>query len=252
MEDDHAMATDGTDLTGLLASWPYEPGRLTVRRIHGSDDREKLQIRLALGLLQLELDGRPDGARPHGAESLLLHHRARLQADPTNFSLDEAECRALREEVLLYSHRYVALVSLGEHERVIRDTTRNLEAIALCQRFAGSPQDRVAMQQARPQATMMRARAEAELSIAAGVASDALAVLDRGLNELQTCYEEMGCPERFERANETQLLRGMRDVLIPKLPASQRYELEERLRAALDAENYELAAILRDELRMMR
>ena len=46
-------------------------------------------------------------------------------------------------------------------------------------------------------------------------------------------------------------LRGMRDALVPKLPASQRAELEERLRGAIDAENYELAAILRDELRMM-
>ena len=51
--------------------------------------------------------------------------------------------------------------------------------------------------------------------------------------------------------NEVQLLRGMRDALIPKLPVSQRNELQERLRAALDSENYELAAILRDELRML-
>ncbi|MFB3137740.1 MAG: UvrB/UvrC motif-containing protein [Phycisphaerales bacterium] len=29
-------------------------------------------------------------------------------------------------------------------------------------------------------------------------------------------------------------------------------ELHERLRAAIDAENYELAAILRDELRVLR
>jgi hypothetical protein len=51
---------------------------------------------------------------------------------------------------------------------------------------------------------------------------------------------------------EIALLEGMRDVLIPKLPSSQRYELEQRLSAAIDAENYELAALLRDELRMMK
>ena len=44
----------------------------------------------------------------------------------------------------------------------------------------------------------------------------------------------------------------MRDLLTPKLPASQRIELEDRLHAALAAENYELAAILRDELRQVR
>jgi protein-arginine kinase activator protein McsA len=38
---------------------------------------------------------------------------------------------------------------------------------------------------------------------------------------------------------------------VPQLPPAQRTELEERLRAAVRAENYELAAILRDELRLM-
>jgi len=48
------------------------------------------------------------------------------------------------------------------------------------------------------------------------------------------------------------LLEGMLDLLIPRLPASQRVELEARLQDALHSENYELAAILRDELRLMR
>ena len=43
----------------------------------------------------------------------------------------------------------------------------------------------------------------------------------------------------------------LRDALVPQLPVSQRSELEERIRAAIDAENYELAAILRDELRIL-
>jgi protein-arginine kinase activator protein McsA len=38
---------------------------------------------------------------------------------------------------------------------------------------------------------------------------------------------------------------------VPRLPTSQRAELEERLRRAVAAENFELAAILRDELRTL-
>jgi protein-arginine kinase activator protein McsA len=41
------------------------------------------------------------------------------------------------------------------------------------------------------------------------------------------------------------------DALALKLPASQRLEIERRLREAVMSENYELAAILRNELRMM-
>ena len=80
---------------------------------------------------------------------------------------------------------------------------------------------------------------------------DALGAIDAGLEELKTIFEQAGHADLYDQANEVQLLRGMRDALVPKLPGSQRVELEERLRGALDAENYELAAILRDELRMM-
>ena len=44
---------------------------------------------------------------------------------------------------------------------------------------------------------------------------------------------------------------SLRDTLVPRLPPAQRAELEARLRAAILAENFELAAILRDELRLM-
>ena len=47
------------------------------------------------------------------------------------------------------------------------------------------------------------------------------------------------------------MLRGMRESLVPKLPVSQHAELRTRLAKALESENYELAAILRDELKMM-
>jgi hypothetical protein len=98
---------------------------------------------------------------------------------------------------------------------------------------------------------MMRARAEAEAALEAGNTREALASLDRGLGEIRTVFEETGRGADWQSANEVQLLRGMREALVPKLPVSQRIELQERLRAALDAENYELAAVLRDELRLL-
>jgi protein-arginine kinase activator protein McsA len=107
------------------------------------------------------------------------------------------------------------------------------------------------LEQFRPYVIMMRARARAEQALAAGRTKDALAAIDRGLESLRDLFERNGQAEAFEQANEVQLLRGMRDALVPKLPVSQRVELQERLQAALDAENYELAALLRDELRLM-
>jgi protein-arginine kinase activator protein McsA len=45
------------------------------------------------------------------------------------------------------------------------------------------------------------------------------------------------------------VLKGMKETLTPKLPVSQRAELKARLAQAIKQENYELAAILRDELK---
>ena len=98
----------------------------------------------------------------------------------------------------------------------------------------------------------MNARAEAEMAILSGLSREAMAALDRGLEELHMIYQETDRQDSYEHSHEVLLLRGMREMLIPKLPASQRAELSERIQAAIERENYELAAILRDELRQMK
>lgn len=245
------------DITVILQEWPHEPGRLNVRFVKGDDGRQLLQIRLELGLLQLETAGRPDGARPGGEESLLHVHLARrdrwraANGDERAFVLAPAECAALREEAIQYYHRYVGLLVLEDFVGVVRDTTRNLQVFDLCRQHAATDADRGVLEQFRPYVIMMRSRAEAAAAVASSQPKSAIEAIDRGLVEIREAMQESGTSERFDESNEVQLLRGMREMLVPQLPTSQRTELEERLRAAVAAENYELAAILRDELRMM-
>lgn len=246
-----------SDIASILRSWPPEPGKINARVIAGEDGRQKLQVRIDLGILQMEMEGRPDGERPQGFPSLLEYQRDRLQRYQQTggaveaFVLSPDECRALREEAVQFYHRYVGLFALGEYAGVARDTGHNIGILDLCRDYAANDSDRGMLEQFRGPVIMMRARSEAELAIKAGQPKQALAALDRGLNDLRGAFDDAGRLEDFDRANETQLLRGMRDALVPKLPTSQRVELQERLRAAIDAENYELAAILRDELRML-
>jgi len=248
---------DHTDLKELLQSWPYEPGRVNARRITGADDRPKLQVRIDLGVLHMEIEGRPDGATREGFESLLEYQRDRLRryvrqtGGPEGFVLSPQECRSLREEAVQYYHRYVGLMAIKDFQGVVRDTTRNLQVCDLCREHAAMEPDRTVMEQFRPHVIMMRARADAERALAAGRKSEALAAIDQGLAELRSYLDTSDQGVSYEQANEVQVLRGMREALVPKLPVSQRTELQERLQAALDAENYELAAVLRDELRLL-
>jgi len=249
---------ESQDLSSILESWPLEPGRINARLIAGDDGRGKIQVRIELGILQMEIDGRPDGEQPEGADSLLQLNRDRLQRYETStgmttgFALSPEQCRELRREAVQFYHRYVALFALGEYDKVVRDAEHNLAILDLCRDFAAQAEDRTLLEQFRPQLVTMRARAQAEQAIADHAPKQAMSALDHGLAELKQVFADRGNANAYDNANEVMLLRGMRDALVPKLPASQRAELEERIRAAIDAENYELAAILRDELRMMK
>lgn len=257
------------DLTRLLSDWPYEPGKLNVRLITGDDGEPRIQVRLDLGVLQMFVEGRPDGQRPGGYDSLLEAHEARAdeaaqsgggtgpqeaspgQSGQKRFTLDPEECEALRAEAVQYYHRYMALLVLEDFEGVIRDTTRNLRVLDLCAQHAETEADRNALEQFRPYITMMRARAMASQALKDNEPKAALHAIDEGLEALKLYFSEAGEPDLFEQSSEVQMLRGMREALVPKLPVSQKTELKARLARALEQENYELAAILRDELRLL-
>ena len=54
------------DIDEALQGWPNnaDPGDVIVREIVARDGRKVLQIRVELGVLQIEVEGRPDGVRP--------------------------------------------------------------------------------------------------------------------------------------------------------------------------------------------
>jgi hypothetical protein len=76
-------------------------------------------------------------------------------------------------------------------------------------------------------------------------------LIDAGLEMLRDAADRAGIGDQFDRLGDVTALRALRDTLVPQLPPAQRSELEGRLRAAIQSENFELAAILRDELRLL-
>src|SRR6478672_3787751 len=104
------------DLNDLLRDWPHEAGQLKVRKITGSDGREKLQLRIDLGLIQMETTGRPDGKAPHGCESIYdyqLQKARRAKKSNENFVLGGDEVGDLQQEGIQYYHRYISFFQLG-------------------------------------------------------------------------------------------------------------------------------------------
>src|SRR5947208_4313798 len=118
------------DLNSILKDWPHENGTIKVRKIIGLDGREKLQLRIDLGVLQMEMTGRPDGERPHNCESLLTYHQrrsSRAEAQDEEYELSPEQCSELQQEGIQYYHRYLSLFQINDFPGVIRDTQRNLD-----------------------------------------------------------------------------------------------------------------------------
>src|SRR5258708_39486803 len=105
------------DLNDLLRDWPHEPGMIKVRKILGTDGKEKIQLRIDLGLIQMETSGRPDGQEPHDCESLLeyhVHRAERTEKKGEKLELTEDEVGALQQEGIQYYHRYSSLFQLQD------------------------------------------------------------------------------------------------------------------------------------------
>src|SRR4051812_3219797 len=96
------------DLNDLIRDWPHEPGQIKVRKILGTDGKEKIQLRIDLGLIQMETSGRPDGQEPNDCESLFEYHAQRAERTEKKaekYELTEEEVNALQQEGIQYYHR---------------------------------------------------------------------------------------------------------------------------------------------------
>ena len=149
--------------------WPHEPGQIKVRKITGSDGQEKVQLRLDLGLIQMEMNGRPDGTRPKHCESLLVYHQKRATAAETKmrktYQLSADDCGELQQEGVQYYHRYLSLFQLEDFPAVSRDTQRNLELFAFVRGHSDREDIIWAFDQFIPYVQMMLTRARASIEL---------------------------------------------------------------------------------------
>jgi hypothetical protein len=228
------------DIREILTRWPWSGDGPRARLLVGADGVERLQVRLEAGLLQFEGVGRPDGERPDGFESALDSARARggrVGPDATE---------AMRQEAQLFHQRASAWFLLGAFDRASADCARNAAAMQWLIENAQPEIDPVPLQSIRFAAILLQARAEATGCARRGDTQGALAAIDRALAMMQRVQQEHDAV-----STEVAMLRTLRDAFVPKLPSSQRADLEQRLRDAVRCENFALASILRDELRQI-
>jgi hypothetical protein len=248
------------DISDILKAWPATDDDQSARKIVGDDGVEQLQLRLDLGVLQMFFDGRPDGERPFGQNSL-LDHLLRLTESQPEAKIDAEMWSELDREVMQFYHRRRALLILGSrtqtdgrdseavgyYERAVRDANHNLAIMDFITAHSSDDEYVQGHERYRPFVLMHRTLAEAQMDLIHEDIDEAIERLKAGQSAIETHHREYGEAEVGEQDPALAHLRALEQQIRRQHHIDK--TLREQLTAAVEMEQFELAARLRDQLR---
>jgi hypothetical protein len=237
---------NGKHIDHVLRKWPYDPTTVTVRICQGADGRDVLQMRLDLGILQLETAGRPDGSRPHGYESYLDYLIGRGVAEGDGFKLSDQQCAEVDREFVQFYHRRVCWLKLQRFRQAVEDANHTLLLMDFCLRHSPDDQWTLSHEQYRPFVLFHRIQASALAELEEQGPETAVHEVNRGLQRMEQLFRQQAVETCFEDDELVQRLIELRESLRQEYGVGR--TLQERLADAVAAEEYELAAKIRDEL----
>jgi hypothetical protein len=245
------------DIDEALQGWPYEPdpGEVVAREVRARDGRNVLQIRVELGLLQMEVDGRPDGIRPHSFATYLdyLRHRASTRsssqgAGKSSWTMSAEHCAEADREFAQYYHRRVAWLTLQRYDRALQDADHSLALMDLVRKYAPDVDYVASHERYRGLVLFHRTQAAAALALERHKPEEAIDAVREGMERLIE-HQQTVATESDDTPNEA-LIEQLR---VLEREIRKNFSVEKTLREQLDEavaeEDYELAARLRDQIK---
>jgi hypothetical protein len=245
------------DLEELIEGWTTPQGELRARVVQGLRGEDVIQVRLELGVLQLERHAaRPDGQRFRGMPSALDFCRHELRV--AGSEIPRAVWAEVERELEQLNYRRLAFNHLAEDalrdnqvaaaQRWLESSLRDIEAcqarLRLLREHGIEPHGDLAL---RPTLAFDQARLLTQWRLAEGRFEEAVEQAEDGAAALETLLTELGFePEWIADDPGLAYLRELARKLRTEYGIAQ--TLRERLEEALAAEDYETAAELRDAL----
>ena len=234
------------DFDEILSGWPYEPEGLGVRLVVASGDREVIQIRVDMGILQLETTGRPDGTEPSGHETYYDFLLGEVLSEGEEWHMDDEQCAEVDREFIQFYHRRVSWLKLNRYHRAVQDANHTLGLMDLCRLHSPDEHWTISHEQYRPFVMFHRTQAQAFAGLEEEGAEKAIQAINQGLGQLQELFEQHEASDSFEDDELVMRLVEMRESMRDEYEVGQ--TLQEKLADAVAREEYELAAQLRDQL----
>ncbi len=238
------------DIDDVLREWKLEPGLVQARFAQGHDGRRVIQMRVDLGLLQMETAGRPDAAEPHGHASYFdyLQDQARKAGKRgQDFTMKEEQCQEADREFVQFYHRRICWLALREYERAIADADHTLAFMDFVRDHSPHDEYTQAHEQYRGFVIFQRTQAAAALRVEGSDPEGAVDEIRTGLERMRAFFAAYGADEQMEEDAMVQHLRKIEQSLRDEHGIEA--TLQEQLDRAVAAEDYEKAAQLRDALR---
>lgn len=238
------------DIDFILEGWEYKPGVPQARLVQAPGGRQVIQLRVDLGILQIETVGRPDGAKPHGFETYCdyLEEQARLaRKGERTFALSDEQCQEADREFLQYYHRRMCWLVLRQYARAVRDADHTLAFMDLVKRHSPSEEYLHAHEHYRGFVLFQRTQAAAQLQVENNAPERAIQEIHAGLERLRDFFAFYEREEEMDQDGMVQHLRQMEAQLRQQHQIEA--TLEEQLQKAIADEDYERAARLRDALK---
>ena len=240
------------DIDEILMQWPYQPGEVMARLVKASDGREVLQMRVDMGVLQMEVDRRPDGFRPHGSASYFDYLTSQEIQEGDEFIMSQEQCAAADREFVQYYHRRICWLALREFRRAMKDADHTLAFMDFIKKHSPEEDWTVSHEQYRPFVLFHRAQAAALAELEDHGPEAAINEIKLALEQFRKVFEEYEVPEKYDEDELVRRLTELQDTLREHYRVGR--TLNEQLAEAVASEQYELAAQLRDEIarRQMR
>ncbi|MDX1962698.1 MAG: UvrB/UvrC motif-containing protein [Pirellulales bacterium] len=235
------------DLDTLLRDWNYRPDDIVARVLKGSDGRPILQMRVDLGILQMETKDRPDGQRPHGERTYYDYLiRESLDEENQDFTMTAEQCSLADQEFSQFYHRRVCWLSLREYRRAVEDADHTLSFMDFVRDHSPNEDWTISHEQYRPFVLFHRVQAAVLAELEENGPESAIAELNRGLNRFKQLYVDYEAEDKYSEDEFVQRLNDLKTSLKTHFKIGR--SAEDLLAEAIEKEDYETAAKLRDEL----
>jgi hypothetical protein len=257
------------DISKILNEWPLHQKTVNARIIKGHDGQPQLQLRLDCGVMQMYLEGRPDGKKPFKCDTLLEYLEIQVGKD-LDFKLDDNEkadnsrkkyWTELDREMTQFYHRRLGLLTVAHeaqdandndlatrcYQQAARDAEYTLHAMDFIRDNCDDDENVEVHERFRPFVLWHWTVARTQQKVLAEDFDLAIEQIKAGMGTIAKVYEDHGLAKWLKHDPSMAELRQLEKQIRKRYGIKA--TLQEQLQRALANEDYENAASIRDQLK---